>query len=55
MIAVGDFTDDSGAFDALQFDGTYRVVFLAFPLEAYGAPADKSDLVSRVFDFFAGP
>jgi uncharacterized repeat protein (TIGR01451 family) len=52
--AVGDFTDDSGAFDALQFDGTYRVVFLAFPLEAYGSAGDKADLVSRVFTFF-GP
>ena len=49
------FTDDSTAPDALSVDtGTYKVVFLAFPLEAYGAAGDKSDLVTRVFTFF-GP
>ena len=53
--AVGNFTDDSTATDALQVDtGTYKVVFLAFPLEAYGTAADKADLITRTFTFF-GP
>jgi hypothetical protein len=30
------------------------VVFLAFPLEAYGSAADKADLATRIFAFF-GP
>ncbi|HEV8596213.1 MAG TPA: hypothetical protein VGR23_00715 [Candidatus Dormibacteraeota bacterium] len=47
------FTDDSGAADALSFSGTYKVVFLAFPMEAYGTAADKNNLVARVFAFFA--
>jgi uncharacterized repeat protein (TIGR01451 family) len=41
--------------DALSFAGSYKVVFLAFPLEAYGTAPDKVDLVNRVMDFFAGP
>ncbi len=53
--AVGIFTDDEDAFDALQFDGTYRVVFLAFPFEEYGTANDRSDLMARVFGFFAAP
>jgi uncharacterized repeat protein (TIGR01451 family) len=53
--AVGNFTDDSTAFDALQVDsGTYKVVFLAFPFEAYGTAGDKADLATRVFTYF-GP
>ena len=52
--ATGVFTDDSGAPDALSFAGTYKVVFLAFPLEAYGTDAQRADLVSRVMGFF-GP
>jgi uncharacterized repeat protein (TIGR01451 family) len=51
------FTDDSTATDALSFDGgagSYKVVFLAFPMEAYGTAADKADLVSRVKTFFGG-
>jgi uncharacterized repeat protein (TIGR01451 family) len=40
--------------DALTFSGTYKVVFLAFPFEAYGSAAQKSDLVTRVMTFF-GP
>ena len=52
--AVGAFTDDTGAFDALTFSGSYKVVFLAFPLEAYGTAAQKADLITRVFNFF-GP
>jgi uncharacterized repeat protein (TIGR01451 family) len=52
--AAAAFTDDSGAADALSFAGTYKVVFLGFPLEAYGSAADKAGLVTRVKGFF-GP
>jgi hypothetical protein len=37
-----------------SFTDGYKVVFLAFPLEAYGTAADKADLVTRVFTFL-GP
>ena len=47
------FTDDTGANDALSFSGGYKVVFIAFPLEAYGTAADKANLVTRVYAFFA--
>jgi uncharacterized repeat protein (TIGR01451 family) len=51
--ATGAFTDDSGATDALNVDtGTYKVVFLAFPFEAYGTAAQKADLMSRVIAYF---
>jgi hypothetical protein len=46
------FTDDSSAPDALSFSGTYKVVFLAFPLESYGTTTQKADLVSRVMTYF---
>ena len=46
------FTDDTGAADALSFSGTYKVVFLAFPLEAYGSATQKANLVTRVMTFF---
>jgi hypothetical protein len=52
--ALTAFTDDSGAPDALSFSGTYKVVFLAFPFEEYGAAADQTDLLKRVMAFF-GP
>src|SRR5204863_3106409 len=52
--ALAAFTDDSTAPDALSFAGTYKVVFLAFPFEAYGAAGDKADLATSVFTFF-GP
>jgi len=51
--ATAAFTDDSGQPDALSVaDGPYKVVFLAFPLEAYGTATDKADLVNRVFTYF---
>jgi uncharacterized repeat protein (TIGR01451 family) len=53
--ALVAFTDDSVAADALSYSGTYKVVFLAFPLEAYGTAAQKADLVTRVMNFFAAP
>jgi hypothetical protein len=52
--ALTAFTDDSGAANALSYSGTYKVVFLAFPLESYGTAAQKADLVTRSFAFF-GP
>ena len=52
--AMSAFTDDTGAPNALSFSGTYKVVFLAFPFEAYGTAAQKVDLITRVFTFF-GP
>jgi hypothetical protein len=50
--ATPAFTDDASAADALTFAGTYKVVFLAFPMEAYGTAANKADLVHRVQAFF---
>jgi uncharacterized repeat protein (TIGR01451 family) len=38
--------------DGLSFSGTYKVVFIAFPMEAYGTADDKADLVQRVKTFF---
>jgi hypothetical protein len=52
--ATAAFTDDTTAPDALTVAaGPYKVVFLAFPLEAYGTAAQKSDLVKRVLTYFA--
>ncbi len=51
--ATAAFTDDSAETDALTSrTPTYKVVFLAFPFEAYGDAAAKSDLVTRVMNFF---
>jgi len=50
--ATPAFTDDATAADALTFAGGYKVVFLAFPLEAYGSAGDKADLVHRVQTWF---
>jgi uncharacterized repeat protein (TIGR01451 family) len=52
--ATTAFTDDTAAADALTYSGTYKVLFLAFPLEAYGSASDKVDLVNRAYTFF-GP
>jgi len=53
--ATAIFRDDSAADNGLSLDtGTYKVVFLAFPLEAYGTAAQKADVVTRVFNYF-GP
>jgi hypothetical protein len=49
------FRDDSGAPDALSYrDATanFKVVFLAFPLEAYGDSAAKTALLNKVLGFF---
>ena len=54
--AIGIFTDADGETNGLSYSevGTYKVVFLAFPFEAYGTAANRSDLMSRVLTFF-GP
>jgi uncharacterized repeat protein (TIGR01451 family) len=47
------FTDDSSAADALTVAaGSYKVVFLAFPFEAYGSAAQRADLMSRTLTWF---
>jgi uncharacterized repeat protein (TIGR01451 family) len=51
--AVTAFTDDAAQPDALSVAaGPYKVVFLAFPLEAYGTTVQKTDLVHRVLAYF---
>jgi len=52
--AAAAFTDDASAPDALDVTaGAYKVVFLAFPFEAYGAAADKADLMNRVLAYLS--
>jgi predicted alpha-1,2-mannosidase len=47
--ATPAFTDNTSAPDALNVAaGAYKVVFLAFPFEAYGTATDKADLMKRV-------
>ncbi len=54
--ATPAFTDDTTAPDALSVAvGTYKVVFLAFPFEAYGTAAQKADLMARAFAYFNAP
>jgi uncharacterized repeat protein (TIGR01451 family) len=51
--AAPAFTDDTTATDALSVSaGAYKVVFLAFPFEAYGSAAQKADLMHRVLTYF---
>ncbi|HET8752263.1 MAG TPA: hypothetical protein VFM43_07035 [Gaiellaceae bacterium] len=58
--ASAAFMDDgtatgTAAPDALTYDngaGSYKIVFLAFPFEAYGTASDKSDLIQRTYSFF---
>ncbi|TME35548.1 MAG: DUF11 domain-containing protein [Chloroflexi bacterium] len=53
--ATGAFTDDTNATDGLNVDtGTYKVIFVAFPLEAYGTAADKATFMTKAFAYF-GP
>lgn len=49
------FADDTANPDALTFAGSYKVAFLAFPFEAYGAAAQKVDLMQRTLGWFATP
>ena len=52
--ALAAYTDDSTSPDALSFSGSYKVVFLAFPLEEYGTAGERADVFTRVMTFF-GP
>jgi hypothetical protein len=65
--ALGIFTDDDtttcppdGCFNGLSVDttglglGNYKVVFLAFPFEAFGSETNRADLMSAVYTYF-GP
>lgn len=53
--ATSAFTDDTGATDGLAVAaGSYKVVFIAFPFEAYGTAAQKADLMNRVLTYFNG-
>ncbi len=52
--AAAAFTDDTSAPDALTVAaGAYKVVFLAFPFEAYGTATDKADLMNRVLAYLS--
>lgn len=54
--AVGAFKDDTGATDALTVQaGAYKVFFAAFPVEAFGSPADKAKLVGNTLGWFGTP
>jgi predicted alpha-1,2-mannosidase len=52
--ATPAFTDDSSTPDGLTVTaGAYKVVFVAFPFEAYGSATDKSDLMHRVLTYLS--
>jgi uncharacterized repeat protein (TIGR01451 family) len=51
--ATAAFTDDTGQTNGLTVaDGTYKVVFLAFPFEAYGSAADQAALMTSALAYF---
>jgi uncharacterized repeat protein (TIGR01451 family) len=59
--AIPAFVDAANVTDALSYDGTYKVVFLAFPFEEYGSPAasqtakdQRTDLMKRIVVTFFG-
>jgi uncharacterized repeat protein (TIGR01451 family) len=52
--ALTIFTDDSAGTNGLSYTDGYKVVFLAFPFEAYGSATDKATLMTDVMTFF-GP
>jgi hypothetical protein len=52
--AVTIFTDDASQPNGLSYTDGYKVVFLAFPFEAYGSASDKATLMTDVMTFF-GP
>lgn len=54
--ATAAFTDDASDSDALSVaDGGYKVVFLAFPFEAYGTASQRADLMARSLSWFGTP
>ncbi|GAB4002763.1 hypothetical protein [Nocardioides ultimimeridianus] len=51
--ATAAFTDDAAEPDALSVaDGSYKVVFLAFPFEAYGNAGDRAALMNKALTWF---
>jgi len=56
VLRAAAFVDGAGKADALTVAaGTYKVFFLAFPVEAYGTAANRADLVARAFTWFGTP
>ena len=60
--AGAEFQDDANQPDGLSVTDTsgntgasYRVVFFAFPLEEVGTATDRSDIVTRVENYFNAP
>ena len=54
--ATAAFTDATAQADGLAVaSGAYKVVFLAFPFEAFGTAAQKADLMTRAFTYFNTP
>lgn len=54
-ISPGDaaFVDDDSKTDALTVNASgYKVLFLAFPFEAYGNASQKADLINRALSWF---
>jgi predicted alpha-1,2-mannosidase len=52
--ATPAFEDDTATADGLSVTaGAYKVVFLAFPFEAYGTAANKADLMHRVLTYLS--
>jgi len=50
------FSDDRGQTDALTVaTGGYKVLFAAFPVEAFGTAADQATLVDNTFAWFSTP
>ena len=50
------FTDDTGATDGLTVaTGGYKVLFVAFPVEAFGGPTDQAHLIDNTFTWFSTP
>lgn len=51
--AIPAFLDDRELPDALTVAaGRYRVMFMAFPFEAMGTPADRADVLGRALKYF---
>ncbi len=54
--ATAAFQDDTGATDGLTVAAAgYKVFFLAFPFEAYGAATDRSSLMGSALSWFGQP
>lgn len=52
--ATGAFTDDAAKINALTLDsGSYQVMFLAFPFEAYGNASQKATLMANALNWFS--